>query len=162
MPAFTASQILSRLLWPGMMSLRELTTAISGRPISSSVIPSALSRLRCGARAAPTLMASLRSCMFRVLPPGVTAHKKILAASTCTRTSWEQRSKPRTDNGVADSGYLPHAIAKVIRKARKTFAPNCSEVAFGAAHHRLAASAGSLRDGFVLTFLVNTFRRIWF
>ena len=78
---------------------------------------------------APTLTASLRSCMFRVLPSGVTAHKKILAASTCTRTSWEQRSKPRTDNGVADSGYLPHAIAKVIRKARKTFAPNCSEVA---------------------------------
>ena len=63
MPAFTASQILSRLLWPGIMSLRELNTATRGFFISSSVRPSAFSRLRWGARATPTLTASLRSCI---------------------------------------------------------------------------------------------------
>ena len=41
MPAFTASAILSKLVCPGMTSLRELSTAMKGRSISSSVMPSA-------------------------------------------------------------------------------------------------------------------------
>ena len=36
-PALTASAILSRFMWPGTISLYELTTPISGRDSSSSV-----------------------------------------------------------------------------------------------------------------------------
>ena len=63
-PALTASATCWRWMWPGMTSFWAETTATSGRSISSSVRPSALSRLRCGARASPRLMASLRSCML--------------------------------------------------------------------------------------------------
>ena len=57
MPAFTASAILSSIRCPGMISFAELMTATSGREISSSVRPSALSRLRCGALDRPPLHA---------------------------------------------------------------------------------------------------------
>ena len=40
-PALTASAILSRFMWPGMISFQELTTPIIGRRISSSVKPRA-------------------------------------------------------------------------------------------------------------------------
>ncbi len=45
-PAFTASAILSRFTWPGMISLYEPTTATRGRAISTSVSPMARRRLR--------------------------------------------------------------------------------------------------------------------
>ena len=60
-PALTASATLRRFRCPGMTSFAELTTAMSGREISSSVRPSALSRLRCGAFEGPVFMRSLRS-----------------------------------------------------------------------------------------------------
>ena len=64
MPALTASAICWRWRCPGMTSFWAETTATSGRSSSSSVRPSALSRLRCGARARPRLIASLLSSTF--------------------------------------------------------------------------------------------------
>ena len=66
-PALTASAICCRWIWPGMTSFWAETTATSGRSSSSSVSPSALSRLRCGARARPRLIMSLLSCMLSSL-----------------------------------------------------------------------------------------------
>ena len=98
MPAFTASEILSRLLCPGMISLLELKTATSGRFISSSVSPSALRRLRWGARAKPRLMASLRSC---------TLVSRFLAALDTQRCDEKMRARWRCPSLDAYDGRLP-------------------------------------------------------
>ena len=58
-PALTASTTLSRCMWPGTTSLKELAMPTNGRSISASVTPSARSRARCGARATPSLISSL-------------------------------------------------------------------------------------------------------
>ena len=60
MPALTSSAMIRRWIWPGMISLAELTTPIKGRPISSSVYPMALNRERWGARSRPFFIKSLR------------------------------------------------------------------------------------------------------
>ena len=51
---------LFRWTWPGITSLKELQMAMKGRLKSSSVIPVARIRLRCGARSNPALTLSLR------------------------------------------------------------------------------------------------------
>ena len=58
-PALTASAILSRLIWPGIISLYAETTPMIGRCISSSVRPQARSSERFGMRSAPAVMLSL-------------------------------------------------------------------------------------------------------
>ena len=59
MPAFTASAILSRCIWPGMISFLALTTPMMGRDSSSSVRPSARNRARWGIRSTPFFIRSL-------------------------------------------------------------------------------------------------------
>ncbi len=51
---------LSRCTWPGMMSTYEFAMAMKGLSKSSSFTPVARSRLRCGARSIPFLIASER------------------------------------------------------------------------------------------------------
>ena len=58
-PIFTASTILSRFMWPGTISLWELTMPTSGRSISSFVRPNALNKERWGACWIPLVTASL-------------------------------------------------------------------------------------------------------
>ena len=58
-PALTASAILSRLIWPGMISEYAETTPMIGCFISSSVIPQARSSERFGMRSGPAVMFSL-------------------------------------------------------------------------------------------------------
>ena len=58
-PSFTASAIRSSSICPGMISLCELTIPISGFLRSSSVNPSALNRLLCGACWIPLMTRSL-------------------------------------------------------------------------------------------------------
>jgi len=58
-PALTASAILSRLIWPGMISEYAETTPMIGCFISSSVIPQARSSERFGMRSGPAVMLSL-------------------------------------------------------------------------------------------------------
>ena len=58
-PALAASAILSRLMWPGMISLYAETTPMIGFFISSSVRPQARSSERLGMRSAPAVMLSL-------------------------------------------------------------------------------------------------------
>ena len=57
-PILTASTILSMFMWPGTISLYELTMPTSGRAISSSVRPSAWYSERCAPFMGPNLMAS--------------------------------------------------------------------------------------------------------
>ncbi len=54
-PSFTASTILSKFMWPGTISLKELTMPTMGFFISSSVMPKALNNERCGACCIPHL-----------------------------------------------------------------------------------------------------------
>jgi len=67
MPAFTASEIVCRWMWPGMTSLAELAMPIIGRSISLSVSPRALKRERCGALSNPFFIMSER---MRILLSG--------------------------------------------------------------------------------------------
>ncbi len=60
MPAFTASEILSRCMWPGMISFLALTTPMMGRLSSSSVRPRARNSARWGMRSTPLFIKSLR------------------------------------------------------------------------------------------------------
>ena len=59
-PSFTARAMMSRCMCPGTISLAELTTPISGRLISSRVIPRAKRRERCGAFSKPLVILWLR------------------------------------------------------------------------------------------------------
>ena len=45
-PAFTASTMLRRCMWPGMTSLKELAMPMNGLSISASLMPSARSSER--------------------------------------------------------------------------------------------------------------------
>ncbi len=58
-PALTASTILSRWTWPGMIVLAELTIPIKGEAISRSLNPNAFRSERWGARLAPLFISSL-------------------------------------------------------------------------------------------------------
>ena len=58
-PALTASTTLRRCTWPGTTSLKALATPMNGFSISASLMPSARSSERCGARATPRLISSL-------------------------------------------------------------------------------------------------------
>ena len=94
MPYFTASPILSSIRWPGMISFAELTTATSGREISSSVRPSALSRLRCGAFERPPFMRSLAYAIARLPSFGTAACR-----AGRTRRAGSIRREIRTNRG---------------------------------------------------------------
>ena len=58
-PSFTASTILSIFIWPGTISLNELTIPTIGFFISSDVKPRALNKLLAGACCIPALALSL-------------------------------------------------------------------------------------------------------
>ncbi len=164
MPAFTASAILSKWVCPGMTSLRELSTAMKGRSISSSVMPSALSRLRCGARATPRLIWSLLSSIGLASSRAASPNTQKPAAR-CTGPENETAVRRRaqggstTDNGVAGPTLLAPFGPAVSLSTERSFAPNCSEVAVRVAHRLLAPTAGSLQMGSPLLFLVNAFHR---
>ena len=64
MPALTASKILSRWIWPGMISLWAWAMPIKGLLISSLVYPMAFIRERWGALSIPFFMRSLRIIGF--------------------------------------------------------------------------------------------------
>ena len=91
MPYFTASPTLSSIRWPGMISFAELTTATSGREISSSVRPSAFSRLRCGAFERPPFMRSLAYAIARL--PSCMGRR---LAEPAARDAWIRRRYERT------------------------------------------------------------------
>lgn len=63
----------------------------------------------------------------------------------------------QTYNGVTGSAYLHGRDKSEIFRCAPHVHQNCSEGAFEPAQHRLAATAGSLEDGFVSTVLVNAF-----
>jgi hypothetical protein len=63
-PALTASSILSRWIWPGMISLWAWAMPIKGLLISSLVYPMAFIRERWGALSIPFFMRSLRIIGF--------------------------------------------------------------------------------------------------
>src|SRR5208337_3247587 len=70
-PAFTAWVIWFRWRWPGMNSLKELATPISGWSISRSVSPMALKRARWGYFSRPNFIRLLRMPGSLIaLPPG--------------------------------------------------------------------------------------------
>src|SRR5271170_633411 len=66
--SFTRAPNFWRWAWPGTISTWEFTTATKGLPMSASVTPTALSRLRWGALSIPTLMASDRMSHSRASP----------------------------------------------------------------------------------------------
>ena len=89
-----------------MTSFWAETTATSGRSSSSSVRPSALRRLRCGARASPRLIMSLLSSTFPL-------------AFSC----WCEKCEawPRSRYGGRRHAVLLGALAGVARRAARRF-----------------------------------------
>ena len=109
-PAFTASAICWRWRCPGITSFCAETTATSGRSSSSSVRPSALSRLRCGARASPFFTASLLSSIHPRFPLRRRAAKRLVKFRKCEVMAWVRRLLRRFPRGRLDgcpSGLSP-------------------------------------------------------
>ncbi len=95
-PSLTACAILSRFMWPGIISLYEQTIPIIGFFISSFVKPSALKRLLCGACWTPSFTLSLNISVTSIdcgfLPHGLKYAYSIIYA--CGDTSLAAISSP--------------------------------------------------------------------
>ena len=83
-PALTASTTLRRCMWPGTTSLKELAMPMNGLSISASLMPSARSSERCGARATPRLISSLLT-VTTPFPRGPAGPAEPRAAPTVNR-----------------------------------------------------------------------------
>ena len=151
-PAFTASAMVCRCIWPGMTSFCAEMTATRGRSSSSSVRPSAFRRLRCGARASPFLMASLRSCigstrfprMGTVLTPAHAGRSRMRAARRGLRSMpvtvapaeayWRGRRTGVARGARHDVAWCPHARRAFCLAARGSFRSRPPQVLSEVAH----------------------------
>ena len=170
-PAFTASAMFCKCRWPGMISFCDEITATSGRASSSSVRPSAFSKLRCGPRAEPTLIASLLTMLLPMSPTPDSIKKD---SSPCLCNLGLVTKKPgasrtgsafgigwlgaiETVSDVTGSTYLPCVSPRIAQvRARRSF--ELLGGGFRDVQHGLAAAARSLEEGLTPTLLVNAFR----
>ena len=115
---------------PGMTSFCAETTATSGRSSSSSVSPSALRRLRWGARANPFFTASLRILLHASLP----VRRAFLPARSHVSEMRGKAphvarpSKRDARNGGSGAAYWRRCFAGIARAWHARVQPSCSRV----------------------------------